>query len=485
VHLLCQEREAGRLDWVDRVGRWEAGRLEIAGGAVGEGTVTVYLPEIGEVLPVYVEDRYEGFRAVAFPSLTDAELERYLNANVAAVREVAERAGGIDAALANHLVMGPAILARSGLPFAAKVHGSALSYTVRPHPERFLPYAREGMAAARAVLVGSRYTAESLWETVGDPTLPGRTRLGPPGVDVDLFSPLPAGREPAAALRALADRVAATVTPVEAGADAFARDAAEGAAALRDLAAASGPRVAFVGKLIVSKGPDLVVAAWPLVAPAHPGARLLLVGFGEYREGLERLLAALDAGDLEEARRVAAQGRRLEGDPTAPPLRLLGDFLARAGDDYARAAAECAGSVSLAGRLEHHEVGRLLPAVDATVVPSTFPEAFGMVAAEAAAAGAFPVCADHSGLREVAGALSGALPAALAPLVAFPLEGDPVGAIAERLDRWLSLPSEVRDPAREALVATVRERWSWAGVARGVLAGAAGRLDDLPSIPEG
>ena len=34
---------------------------------------------------------------------------------------------GVDAALANHLVMGPAILARAGIaPFAAKIHGSAL-----------------------------------------------------------------------------------------------------------------------------------------------------------------------------------------------------------------------------------------------------------------------------------------------------------------------------------------------------------------------
>ena len=37
--------------------------------------------------------------------------------------------------------MGPAILARADVaPFAAKIHGSALEYTVKPHP-RFLPYA--------------------------------------------------------------------------------------------------------------------------------------------------------------------------------------------------------------------------------------------------------------------------------------------------------------------------------------------------------
>ena len=35
-------------------------------------------------------------------------------------------------------------------------------------------------------------------------------------------------------------------------------------------------------------------------------------------------------------------------------------------------------------------------------MPSTFPEAFGMVAAEAAACGALPVVAGHSGMAEVA-----------------------------------------------------------------------------------
>ena len=132
VHLLCQDRET-----------------KIEG-------VEIHNPDIHGLLPVYVKDPYEGFEVKAFPELTDAELDRYIDANVAAVREVAERAGGIDAALANHLVMGPAILARADVaPFAAKIHGSALEYTVKPHP-RFLPYAREGMEAASGVLVGSR-----------------------------------------------------------------------------------------------------------------------------------------------------------------------------------------------------------------------------------------------------------------------------------------------------------------------------------------
>src|SRR5207302_215279 len=134
---------------------------------------------------------------------------RYVQVMVPAVRELVERIEPAIA-LANHLVMGPVIMARglqNEVPYAVKVHGSALEYTVKPEPERFLPYAREGVAPARAVLVGSRHTAASLWETLGDADLPARTRLGPPGVDVARFAPRE--REQAAAgVRALAARLA-------------------------------------------------------------------------------------------------------------------------------------------------------------------------------------------------------------------------------------------------------------------------------------
>ena len=59
-----------------------------------------------------------------------------------------------------------------GVPYAVKIHGSALEYTVKRDP-RFMPYAREGLAGAGGVLVGSRHTAESLWEAMGDESCPG------------------------------------------------------------------------------------------------------------------------------------------------------------------------------------------------------------------------------------------------------------------------------------------------------------------------
>ena len=262
---------------------------------------------------------------------------------MAAVREVAESAGGVDAALANHLIMGPAILARAGLRFAAKVHGSALEYTVKPNPERFLPYAREGMDAAAGVLVGSGHTAASLWRALDDPSLPPKTRLGPPGVDTGLFAPIaPAEHRPR--LEALAADLRAAP-----GEDSnWDRDPEEAARAVEELAGADGPRVVFVGKLIVSKGVDLLLAAWPLVHEANPGARLLMVGFGEYEDASRRLWAALEGGDLAAVREVARRGRALEGGKEAP-LEMLTAFLEGLPAGYAESARAAAGSVSFAG----------------------------------------------------------------------------------------------------------------------------------------
>ena len=482
VHLLCQERAPLELGWVDAAGDWESGELELH--VRGERPrVTVYRPDIGGLLPVYVADRYEGVTAKLFAELSEAELDSYLRANVAAVAEVAARVRP-DVALANHLVMGPLVLARSlpglGVPYAVKVHGSALEYTVKRHP-RFMPHAREGLAAARAVLVGSRHTAESLWAAMEDPELPARTRLGPPGVDVHAFGP----REPAAARAGLQELVArlrsAPAGPAD-DASSFARAPARSAQALAAIEPGADRLCVFVGKLIASKGVELLLAAWPLVLARVPRARLVIVGFGAFEGALGALAAALAAGEQAEARAIAAAGRGAEGgEPEELPA--LAAFLDAGGagrPEYRRAAAGLLERVAWAGRLDHDELAELLPAAEAIVVPSTFPEAFGMVAAEGAACGALPVVAGHSGLAEVARALGAAVPPAARGWLSFELGPGAVEALADRLVAWLQAPDDLRAQTRRALVGEVRERYSWEGVARSVLAAAQGRVGELP-----
>jgi glycosyltransferase involved in cell wall biosynthesis len=491
VHLLCQERHPQDVDAVGAAGDWDGGALRVHPIRPGR-TVTTYRPDLGGVLPVYVADRYEGVEARTYAELDDAAIADYVARNVEAVRDVADLVAP-DLALANHLVMGPLILARAlgdTVPYAVKVHGSALEYTVKPQPERFLPAAREGLAGARTVLVGSRHTAESLWAAMDDPDLPGRTRLGPPGVDVEAFRPrtrVQAGYDIRTLTESLADQAADAPAwdPKAEPVSAFSRAAAEAAEAIARLDPVRDRHVAFVGKLIVSKGVDLLAAAWPLVLAAVPEARLVVVGFGGFRDGLERLLAALAAGDLDAVREIAAEGRAAEGGPRAP-LRLLGAFLddlETAGDReaYLAAARGLEDRVVLTGRLEHEELAPLLAACEAQVVPSTFPEAFGMVAVEAAACGALPVVADHSGLGEVRAILASAVPEEARPWLGFDTGPRAVRDLAERLIAWFQAPEELREATREALVRTARDQFSWDGVARGVVAAARGQHDALPS----
>lgn len=492
VHLLCQDREPHDL------------------GAGAGGSVTIHNPDIGGLLPVFVNDTYDGFEVKTFAELSETELDRYIDANVTAVRDLAGELGGVDAALANHLVMGPVILARAGLDYALKVHGSDLSYTVLPELGRWRPFAEEAVAGAAGVLVGSGHIAARLRQAVGDLADP-KLRLGPPGVDIDLFPPIPLPERPArlrelatALVRGKEEEESTDEAPRAGGGgggtqpstrrerrlggpspdrtrepSAWDRDAHQAAEAINWFAETNGPRVIFVGKLIVSKGVDLLLAAWPLVHHTNPQARLLVVGFGSGEAALRAVVEGFAAGDLGPLRELAERGRGLEGGEAAA-LSLLSAFLELAPEDYVEHARGAAGSIRFAGRLEHDEVTVPVSAADALVFPSTFPEAFGMVAAEAAAAGTLPVSARHSGAAEVSLALANDLPEEARDLLSFDLDEGAVAAIADRIDRWLAAPDAERERISEALRATTDRLWSWDGVARTVLAAAAGELDPLP-----
>ncbi|HNC93030.1 MAG TPA: glycosyltransferase family 4 protein [Solirubrobacterales bacterium] len=477
VHLLCQDREAGSLDWVNAVGTWPDAEGPESIGELqfeqirqpgGEGSVTVYRPPIGKLLPVYVEDPYEGFEARAFPRLTDQEIDFYVGSNVAAVEAVERQIGGSDAALANHLIMGPVILARAGVrPYAVKNHGSDLEYTIKPNP-RFIPWAAEGVESAAAVLVGSHHTAASMWEALPGLGLEEKTGFGPPGVDTQAFAPLKPG-EHEGRIAALRNEIAN-----EPPSTTFGRDADEAVAALDAFAAAEGPRVIFVGKLIVSKGVDLIVAAWPLIHRQNPGARLMLVGFGAYEMGLRALVTALTDGDIQSARDIAAIGRGLEGGEEEP-LSYLTDFFSDLPAGYEEAGVQAAGSIAFAGRLDHDEVARVVPAADSMIVPSTFPEAFGMVAAEAAASGVLPVCAEHSGLAEVTATLAEEVPA-VESMIGLPLGPGAVAELAGKVNRWLALDPAERLEIGQNIAESADRNWSWQGVAKDVISASAGQV---------
>jgi glycosyltransferase involved in cell wall biosynthesis len=233
----------------------------------------------------------------------------------------------------------------------------------------------------------------------------GEVQEVPPGVDVDLF----ALEERPAALVALVD--AARADPPNPG-NAEERLPDEGNAdRLAEFLAGDEPTVVYFGKLIEQKGVQVLLEAMRTL-----DARLVVVGFGPQRAELEGM---------------------------APERTLF------------------------TGPLEHRHLVHLLPLATATVVPSVFPEAFGMVAAEAAAAGSPPVVARHSGLAEVAAGLEESYPARFKGLASF-TSGDS-GDLARKLEAILTLSPADHDELRRAARQAVVDRWSWRSVAHRLL----------------
>jgi glycosyltransferase involved in cell wall biosynthesis len=188
---------------------------------------------------------------------------------------------------------------------------------------------------------------------------------------------------------------------------------------------------------------------------------------------------ALGRRDLETLHQIAARGRELEGGPPGQ-LKYLRAFLEGAGEEWLRATPAAAARIHFTGRIEHGDLPALLAVCEAQVMPSTFPEAFGMVAVEAAACGALPLSAGHSGMAEVTAALAPALPEALRPLLSFKIGPGSVQDIADRLVAWLTLDAGEHERARLALAMEAARRYSWESVAEGVIAAAQGKLAGLP-----
>jgi glycosyltransferase involved in cell wall biosynthesis len=439
VAVLCQEPHPERFGFVDATGVVDADGVHSTTPMrkQRDGQVTLLRPAIGSMLPVFVFDEYEGFTVKPFVDLEDGELAEYLERNVAALRAAGEWFDP-EAVIVGHAVPGAPVAHRALGPgrYVAKIHGSDLEYAVRPQA-RYRELAREGLEGARWVAGASGDVLARTAELV--PGIVGRTAQVIPGVRVDLFFP----RERREALLDAAGRLDADpstargrpatvdrqVEEAVASGDPEALDALarsydqgvadpEAASRLRALAPFDGPLVGFIGKLIPQKGVELLLEA---LAGLDGSVRCVIVGFGLHRESLTALVRSLGLGDR----------------------------------------------VTFTGRLDHRYAPQVLAALDVLVVPSVLEEAFGMVSAEGAAAGALPLVAHHSGLAEVAETLE----ATVSRPGLFSYQPGPEAAEAIRggIRRILELPASERAGLRRAVSAFVTSRWTWENTAARLL----------------
>jgi glycosyltransferase involved in cell wall biosynthesis len=355
-------------------------------------------PDVGGFLPVFVIDEYDGYEVKRVQDSTRAELDAWVEANAASMRERLPA----DLVFVNHVLLGGPVGQAVGGRYVVKAHGSELEYSMRGNAE-LSAWGQEALSVAAATIVGSEHIREVVADVCGQTE---RVHEVPPGVDVELWQPAPRN-EALGALLAECRK-----DPPNPG-NANERLPDEGnAERLGAFLAGERPTVVYFGKLIENKGVQVL-----LEALRGLDARVVVVGFGDYRAELERQAEGLDA--------------------------------------------------LFTGPLEHRHLAHLLALADAAVAPSIFPEAFGMVAAEAAAAGCPPIVANHSGLAEIAQGLERRYPPELRHLPSF-TNGD-AGELRSNLQEQLGLEPEERDALRAAAREVSVELWSWTSVARRIL----------------
>jgi glycosyltransferase involved in cell wall biosynthesis len=344
-------------------------------------------------------------------------LDRYEGLHAKRLQDLtpAEREAYVDANAAALCELLPADLVFAnhvllGAPVAA---ATGARYAVKAHGSE-LEYAMRGRpelerwGAETLAGAGAVFVGSAHIRTVLEEVVGHVERVHevPPGVDVDEFRP----EDRAEALPALVEE-ARRDPPNPGNANERLPDGGN-ADRFAAFFAQDAPTVVYFGKLIENKGVHVLLEALHGL-----DARAVIVGFGDYRAELER---------------------------RAPHGTLF------------------------TGPLEHRHLVHLLPLCDVAVVPSIYPEAFGMVAAEAAAAGVPPLVAEHSGLAEVAAGVAEQYPGERRRLTVF-RTGD-AGALRERLGALLALPPDERRALGLAARRAVERRWSWGGVAARLLA---------------
>ncbi|OZC01726.1 glycosyltransferase [Rubricoccus marinus] len=513
VHVVCQESNPARFDFVSEAWTLSASGEKTQSVAPREtgypGRVTVHVPDL-EVLPAYVRPSRPSSYVVYIPDLEDAPLAEYIARNARALERVAKE-NGVTGWVVNHTVMMAVAAARAraegGAPFAILPHGSAIEYVVKKE-QRSRDLAEEAARAASAVWALNGEMEGRIKEVfAGLDGIEAKMDRMPVGTDTSVFQLVAREDRPRAVeqigqaagsargrtaqqeaglrqrLEALAPGASDEAVHEALASGEYERSAPDAAleAKLGGIDWAEAKTVVFVGRLIAAKGMPALMMAFPRVAAAHPGARLIVAGTGGLREALEALAWALARGRADLVRQIVRLGGALEGaggldaEPFFAAQAFL-DGLDEAGeaDTYFATAQEALtdNSVVFTGFLDHAALGPLYGLADAGAFPSVVREASPLVVPESAAAGVLPVGPDIGGMGDSLRTLADGLPPeARALLLVRPEAEHRVGDLADRLSRALEHPRQYAAELRREAEA----RFDWRAIAERL----ATRLDAL------
>jgi len=484
VTVICQDPKAGALPFVNEyIGPNE----KLPATPPQPGTIRVVVPAINDLLPVYVLDRYDGYRVKRIPEMTPDEINDHIGMTASSLREAALQ--HVDRILANHAILGPIIARRAvydlQVPYDVKIHGSSIEYSLVPYPH-LMTYAYEGLEGAKKVFVGTQYVKDRVLEVFSGVSehlrLEDKLRIVPPGLDPDLFI---IADSPEKNQKRFIEKIKAKLKtenngrhylkiPEFTGQPQTGRqknlvklgDRYDQRAVDSDLLdkwprlRLDEPIILYIGKFLAEKGVGELLVAVPELLKRIPQVRFIFVGFGSYREHMECMVHALGQGDRGSFVSCA------RADDFVGEINFKKWFRQLLPEELGR--------ITITGMLAHEELCELLPLASLVVVPSKLAEAFGMVAVESMAAGALPLCNYYAGLRDVIDDVE-SVSAELASLMKMQRD-DFLNQLPEKIQTALNFlypegyhNHATRRDVAEKLRKIAVDKFSWGGIANRLL----------------
>jgi len=225
----------------------------------------------------------------------------------------------------------------------------------------------------------------------------------------------------------------------------------------------------FVGRLIISKGIQAIIAALPGILEKNPRARLVVVGHGPLREPLETILWALQNGARDLVLKIVDWGGNLEGSGNRS-LKELHSFFTKLEEEgelgaYFDSAQKYIShkSVIFTGYLTHQELRYLFPACDVALFPSVVAEAGPLVFLEAMASGCFPVGTYFAGMAASIDSVAGSLPEDVSKWMKLRVdENELVQDIVHKTTGALTVEEKYKKILREIAV----QKYDWKNISK-------------------
>jgi len=504
VILVCQDFDPIDIDFVNELYDFNSGNSAYTISAEQDtpypGVCKCFRPNLNGFLPVYVYDHYEGFEVKEFNSCSDEEVRSYVDQNYKAMDLIIQD-HDVSVVNTNHMVMFPYVAKllkeKHDFKFVITVHGSALNFTVKKD-DRFKNFAIESLKVVDDIVVDSLHADEELKEFLGEVSMEyliEKMEIIPAGVDIGSFGIAAKSRSAMKQdfITSIAENVAkSTGRTQKISADILEVDLTvenpdkvvanvrnsydyryidQDAIAKLDSINIDDNNVFFVGKYLWTKGIYLILLGLPELLKRQGNTNLIIAGFGPFREPAELILNYIANGDVAGLIKEIESSSLFHGeDEKVIPLIL--SILAKHGDgitaDVASLDFDIRSKVTFTGILNHAQLVNLLPIMDVLIAPSVFPEAFGMVAIEAASCGVYPVVTYQSAFKEIADQVK-ELVGGRVDIKDVLLNQDASTNIAQNVMSYLSkkdsMTPEQLSAFKDSLRKLVVDNYSWEGIA--------------------